>query len=71
VEEGVAMTYAPQADHCTNWLLAALEPEDFVALEPHLEVVELTHRQVLYEAGDPIRYAYFPHHAVVSRHRCS
>ena len=53
-------------DHRTNWLLAALEPEDFAALEPHLAVIELPLKQVLYEAGDPIRYAYFPHHAVVS-----
>ncbi len=60
------MTHALQAEHRTNWLLAALEPEDFAALEPHLELVELPHKQVLYEAGDPIRYAYFPHHAVVS-----
>ncbi|WP_420870168.1 cyclic nucleotide-binding domain-containing protein [Microvirga aerophila] len=29
-------------------------------------MVELTHKQVLYEAGDPIRHAHFPHHAVVS-----
>lgn len=60
------MVYAPQEDHRTNWLLAALVPEDLAALEPHLEVVELIRGQVLYEAGDPIRYAYFPHHAVVS-----
>src|SRR5687767_12280025 len=63
---GMAMTHAPKADHRTNWLLAALEPGDFAALEPHLEMVELTRGQVLYEPGDPIRYAYFPHHAVVS-----
>ena len=60
------MTYAPQAEHRTNWLLATLEPEDFTALEPHLEMVELTLKQVLYEAGNPIRHAYFPHHGVVS-----
>ena len=54
------------ADHRTNWLLAALAPEDFAALEPHLESVELTRGQVLYEPGDPIRHAYFPHDAVVS-----
>jgi CRP-like cAMP-binding protein len=60
------MTHAPQAEHRMNWLLASLEPSDFAALEPHLTVVELTLKQVLYEAGDPIRHAYFPHHAVVS-----
>ncbi|WP_201842859.1 Crp/Fnr family transcriptional regulator [Microvirga zambiensis] len=60
------MTHALKVVHRTNWLLAALESEDFAALEPHLEGVELTLKQVLYEAGDPIRHAYFPHHAVVS-----
>jgi CRP-like cAMP-binding protein len=54
------------ADHRTNWLLGALEPEDFAALEPHLEMVELSRGQVLYETGDPIHHAYFPHYAVVS-----
>ena len=43
------------ADHRTNRLLAALEPEDFAALEPHLEVVELTRGQVLYDPGDRLR----------------
>ena len=60
------MIHAPQAEHGTNWLLASLDPADFAALEPHLTVVELTLKQVLYEAGDPIRHAYFPHDAVVS-----
>jgi CRP-like cAMP-binding protein len=54
------------ADHRTNWLLASLEAEDFAVLEPHLELVELSRGQVLYEPGDPLRYAYFPHYAVVS-----
>jgi CRP-like cAMP-binding protein len=54
------------ADHRTNRLLAALEPEDFARLEPHLELVNLTLKQVLYETGDTIRYAYFPHDAIIS-----
>ncbi|PVE24156.1 Crp/Fnr family transcriptional regulator [Microvirga sp. KLBC 81] len=54
------------ADHRTNWLLASLEAEDLAALAPHLELVELSRGQVLYEPGDPIRHAYFPHHAIVS-----
>jgi hypothetical protein len=44
------MTQAPTADHRTNRLLAALEPEDFALLEPHLEIVELKRGQVLYES---------------------
>jgi CRP-like cAMP-binding protein len=55
-----------RTDHRINWLLAALGPEDFTALEPHLELVELTRGQVLYEPGDRIRHAYFPHFAAVS-----
>jgi CRP-like cAMP-binding protein len=57
---------ARTADHRANRLLAALEPEDFARLEPHLEIVDLEKGQVLYEAGDTIRYTYFPHNTVVS-----
>jgi CRP-like cAMP-binding protein len=52
--------------HRDNRLLAAFEPDDFTCLEPHLEVVHLKRRQVLYEIGDTIRYAYFPHDTVIS-----
>jgi CRP-like cAMP-binding protein len=62
----IAMPKVLDADHRTNWLLASLEPEDFAALEPYLDRVVLERGQVLYEPGDPIRYAYFPHSAVVS-----
>jgi CRP-like cAMP-binding protein len=64
--DGVAMTHAPQADHRTNRLLAALEPNDLALLEPHLELVDLKRGQVLYEAGDIVRHAYFPHDAIIS-----
>jgi CRP-like cAMP-binding protein len=60
------MTQGLKANHRTNRLLAALEAEDFAALEPHLEIVSFPRGQVLYEPGDPIAYAYFPHDAVVS-----
>jgi len=53
-------------NHRMNRLLAALEPDDFAALEPHLHGVSLQQDQVLYEAGDPLRHAYFPHDMVVS-----
>jgi CRP-like cAMP-binding protein len=56
---------AVKADHRQNWLLAALEPEDLAYLAPHLEVVNLPKGTILYEAGDPIRYTYFPHDAIV------
>ena len=55
-----------RTDHRTNRLLAALEPEDFAALRPHLEIVSLTRGQVLYDMGDALRFTYFPHDAVIS-----
>jgi CRP-like cAMP-binding protein len=54
------------ADHCANRLLAALEPADFACLEPYLELIHLTHKQVLYEPGDVVRHVYFPYNAIVS-----
>jgi CRP-like cAMP-binding protein len=35
-------------------------------LEPHLELVELTRGQVLYDTGEAMSHAYFPHDTVVS-----
>lgn len=53
-------------DHRANRLLAALGPDDFAYLDPHLALVELQRGQVIYEAGETILYTYFPHNAVVS-----
>lgn len=53
-------------NHRVNRFLAALEPEDFAFLEPHLEIVDLPHGAVIYETGETIRYTYFPHDTIVS-----
>jgi CRP-like cAMP-binding protein len=52
--------------HQDNRLLAALKPEDFASLEPHLTIVDLPRGQVLYEAGETVKYTYFPLDAMVS-----
>ena len=49
-----------------NKLLAVLPPDDFAALERHAESVDLPRGRVLYEPGETIRYAYFPHTCVIS-----
>lgn len=49
-----------------NHLLAALPTDDYQRLTPHLELVALSHRQMLYDTGELIRYVYFPHQALVS-----
>ena len=54
------------AHHRANRLLAALEAGDLARLEPHLEAVQLAAGTVLYESGQTIRHAYFPHSCVVS-----
>ncbi len=54
------------AIHRRNRLLAAMEPEDFSWLEPHLEVVDLPRGKALFETSEPIRHTYFPHDAIVS-----
>lgn len=60
------MTKVLNADHRSNRILGALEPEDYEVLAPHLESVTLLRGQVLYEPGDTILHAYFPQDAVVS-----
>ncbi|MEH2243820.1 Crp/Fnr family transcriptional regulator [Nostoc sp.] len=49
-----------------NKLLAALPASDYQRLVPHLKLIPLSNRQVLYEAGEPITQVYFPNKAVVS-----
>jgi len=49
-----------------NSLLAALPRRDYLHLLPALQQVTLTSGEVLYEAGQPIRHAYFPNDSLVS-----
>ena len=49
-----------------NRLLAALPPEDFARLQPHLELVPLPLGLAVYESGGPQGYVYFPTTAIVS-----
>jgi len=49
-----------------NRLLQRLPKSNYDALLPHLEEVPLRAKQVLYEAGAPIDYAYFPALGVLS-----
>ncbi|MDO9622454.1 MAG: Crp/Fnr family transcriptional regulator [Pseudomonas sp.] len=52
----------PQQNH----LLAALAPEVQCRLFPHLELVPLPLRAVLYESRRPMRHVYFPTDSIVS-----
>jgi CRP-like cAMP-binding protein len=52
--------------HPKNQLLAALPASEYESLLPHLQVVPLSNQQFIYEVGEPIEYAYFPHQAVIS-----
>lgn len=50
----------------TNRLLAALPQEDYARLAPHLEVVDLAFKELIYRPDEPIRFVYFPLDGVVS-----
>ncbi|WP_268801006.1 Crp/Fnr family transcriptional regulator [Pseudomonas huanghezhanensis] len=58
------MLVPPQRTH--NYLLAALNHEEFKRLAPHLEPVTLTLGQVLCEPGDTLSHVYFPIDCIVS-----
>ncbi|MCA1621743.1 MAG: Crp/Fnr family transcriptional regulator [Acidobacteria bacterium] len=49
-----------------NRLLAALPPEEYRRLLPHLESVPLPFMEVLYEGGEPIRHVHFPDDGLIS-----
>lgn len=49
-----------------NKLLSALSPDEYAALQAHLEPVTLGYGEVLFEPGDPIKHVYFPNEALVS-----
>lgn len=50
----------PRRPSCGNRLLDAATDADFRTLEPHLEVVQLTSGQVVFEPGDDVTHACFP-----------
>jgi CRP-like cAMP-binding protein len=43
-----------------NSILSALAAAELESIAPHLELVKLHHSEVLFEANDTLRYAYFP-----------
>jgi CRP-like cAMP-binding protein len=57
-----------QIDSNQNHLLAALPPEVFERLAPHLELIKMPVGKVLYDTGGQLQHAYFPTTAIVSLH---
>jgi CRP-like cAMP-binding protein len=57
---------APVAHKQANKLLAALPASELERLTPYLDLVQLKLGTVLYEAGQPLRYAYFPADSIIS-----
>jgi CRP-like cAMP-binding protein len=62
----VEMSSIPNHSKAAGGLLAALPNSEFARLSPHLKTVKLRFGDVLTEAGEPVREAYFPHAAVIS-----
>ena len=49
-----------------NQLLASLSAADFELLRPHLKPFVMLQGDLLFEAGDPVNWVYFPHSGVIS-----
>lgn len=60
------MSVKPQPNPQQNHLLAALSPDVQARLFPHLELVPLPLRALMYEAGKPMEHVYFPTDSIVS-----
>src|SRR5690349_13781994 len=56
----------PQQSSVRNRLLKALSPADFALLQPHLEPIQLTLREMVAEADAPLRDAAFVETGVLS-----
>jgi CRP-like cAMP-binding protein len=50
----------------SNTLLTLLPAADWALIAPKLETVELTHRQPIEAANEPIEHAYFPTEGIIS-----
>ena len=62
----MSATSPPKPEPQQNHLLAALSPEVQTRLFPHLELVQLPLRALLYESRRPMRHVYFPTDSIVS-----
>lgn len=50
----------------SNQLLAALPNFEYQRLLPHLEIVQLSVGEILYQSYETIEYVYFPHQGMIS-----
>ena len=62
----MASTPSQQAPSIENHILRSLPPANYERIYPHLQPVELSHSEVLYEADQIIHSVYFPNFAIVS-----
>jgi CRP-like cAMP-binding protein len=66
LENGWCETPASSSYQQYNALLAGISPQERSRLFPHLQLVAMPLGRVLYEAGDVLRYVYFPLDCIVS-----
>src|SRR5438094_5667242 len=49
-----------------NKILLSASHSDYSLLRPHLEYINLPHHLVIHEAGEKLKYAYFPNRGLIS-----
>src|ERR1700730_9761734 len=62
----MAGTLMPLDQRPPNRLLQILSAADFELARPHLQIIEITHENLLVEAGEPVTHVYLPHSGIVS-----
>jgi CRP-like cAMP-binding protein len=62
----MAGTLMPFDQRPPNRLLQILSAADFELARPHLQIIEITHENLLVEAGEPVTQVYLPHSGIVS-----
>jgi CRP-like cAMP-binding protein len=60
VRQGEKANMSSEHPQNANQLLSSLPPQEYESLSRHLEHVPLPPGKILFNMGDPIRYAYFP-----------
>jgi CRP-like cAMP-binding protein len=55
-----------QGKPVSNLILLSISDGDYISLRPHLEYVELPNHLVLQEAGEKLKFAYFPNRGMIS-----
>jgi CRP-like cAMP-binding protein len=56
----------PEGKAIRNIILLSASDRDYRLVRPHLEYLNLPHHLIIHEAGEKLKYAYFPNRGLIS-----